>query len=193
MRGLIVISYFLFTLVFSLLTFILWARIALRYLRISPLHPVSQAINNLTNPVVLPFEHFFAHTKKKRRVNRYDWACFCILILVELLKFTSIAALFINQNLSWGFIPLYTLADLIVEPCNLLFYALIIRMVMSFVNPRWHHPVADVIRALTDPLLHLGHRIIPNISGFDFSPYLMLVLLKIITIYIDASLPLHLI
>ena len=68
------------------------------------------------------------------------------------------------------FILLYVLADLIIQPCNLLFYAIIIRVIMSYANPGWQHPLADFLRLLTEPLLILGRKIIPDISGFDFSP-----------------------
>lgn len=191
MSGLIAVGYFLFALFFSLLSFILWARIGLHYFRISSLHPISQTIARLTNPIISPINHLFGINKK--HYSRYDWPCFSILVIVELLKFIAIGALFLGAMLPWTFLPLYTLADLIVQPCNLLFYAIIIRVVMSWINPRWHHPLADLIRKVTDPSLHLGRRIIPDISGFDFSPYIMLIILKVITLFISNSLPLALI
>ena len=191
MSGLLAVGYFLFASFFSLISFILWARIALRYFRISALHPVSQSINALTNPIIMPLAHMFSTPKK--RLSRYDWPCFCVLVIVELLKFIAIGALFLGAMLPWSFVPLYTLADLILQPCNLLFYAIIIRVIMSWVNPNWHHPIADVIRSITEPLLRWARHIIPVFSGFDFSPFVIMILLKVITLYISASLPLHLI
>ena len=84
---------------------------------------------------------------------------------------------------------LYVLADLIIQPCNLLFYAILIRVIMSYVNPKWQHPATDFLRIITEPLLILGRKIIPDISGFDFSPIIMMIILKIITLFIGASLP----
>lgn len=191
MSGLVAVGYFLFALFFSLLSFILWTRIALRYYRVSPLHPISQGINKLSNPIILPLAHRFKTHKKPP--SRYDWPCFSILVMVELLKFIAIGSLFLGAMLPWSFLPLYTLADLIVQPCQLLFYAVIIRVIMSWVNPHWQHPMADVIKRVTDPLLHFGHRLIPDIGGFDFSPFIILILLKMVTLFISASLPLHLI
>ncbi len=191
MSGLLAVGYFLFALFFSLLSFVLWARIALRYVRINKLHPVNIGINKLTNPIIMPLAHRFS--TNKTHISRYDWPCFCVLVLVELLKFIAIGSLFLGAMLPWSFLPLYTLADLIVQPCNLLFYAIIIRVIMSWVNPSWHHPAADVLRLVTEPLLRLGRHIIPDISGFDFAPFVILILLKIVTLFISASLPLHLI
>ncbi len=192
MSGIIAVGYFLFALFFSLLSFVLWTRIALRYFRVSTLHPVSQSINKVTNPIIMPLNHMIK-TPTKARLSRYDWPCFCALVLVEILKFLAIGALFLGAMLPLSFIPLYTLADLIVEPLNLLFYAIIIRVIMGFINPSWHHPIADLLRLVTEPVLRLARQFIPDIAGLDFSPYIVLVLIKVITLYISASLPVHLI
>ncbi len=191
MSGLITVGYFLFNLCFSFISFVLWVRITLRYFRISNLHPISQGVHQLTNPIVMPLNNLFKTNKK--RLSRYDLGCFCILIFAELLKFEIINLLFLGHRLPWQLIPLYAVADLIVQPCNLLFYAILIRVIMSWVNPQWHHPAADLLRIVTEPLLRLGRRIIPDISGFDFSPYLMLVILEVITLFIGSLLPYHLI
>ena len=46
-----------------------------------------------------------------------------------------------------------------------LFYMILIRVIMSFVNPHWQGPLADFLRLLTEPLLKLGRRVVPDISG----------------------------
>ena len=60
---------------------------------------------------------------------------------------------------------------------------------MSYANPGWRHPIADFLRVLTEPLFILGRRLVPDISGFDFSPFVVMVILKIISLFINASLP----
>jgi YggT family protein len=190
MSGLLTVGYFLFSLLFGLLSFIFWVRIALRYIRVSALHPMSKGIQALTDPIIQPIAMILFRTKTRK--SPYDWPCFCVLVIVELLKFIILGAVFLNGMIPWSLLPLYVLADLIVQPCHLLFYAIIIRIIMSWVNPHWQHPAAEILSRITEPLLRLGHRIIPNISGFDFAPYLILVFLKIITLFITASLPMNL-
>jgi len=191
MGGLITVGYFLFTLVFSLLTFLLWARIGLRYFRVSLIQPVSYAINSLTNPVIQPIARLFPAGKKQ--LSRYDWPSFGLLVAVEFIKFIAIGMLFYGAMMPFLLLVLYVLADLIVQPCNLLFYAILIRVVMSWINPAWRHPIADVLRIITEPALRVGRRIIPEMSGFDFSPFIVMIMLKVITIFISASMPLQLI
>ena len=77
MSGFLTVGYFLVTLFFSLVLFVLWARIALRYFRISALHPVSQVINNLSNPLIQPIERLVY--PKKTTYKRYDWVSFSLI------------------------------------------------------------------------------------------------------------------
>lgn len=189
--GLLAVGYFLFSVVFSLLTFILWVRITLRYFQISVLHPINQSIHRFTDPLVRPFARIIK--PNKGRLGRYDWPCFTVLILIELIKFVIISVLFLGSKLPWNLILTYTIADLIIQPCNLLFYIVIIRVIMSWVNPYWQGAIADLIRIISEPSLSLARRITPIIASFDFSPFVVLIVLKIITLFISASLPLNLI
>ncbi len=191
MSGVVTVGYFLFSLFFSLLTFLLWARIGLRYFRVSTLQPIRYAINSLTSPVIDSISRLLPTVKNP--LSRYDWVCFSILIAVEIIKFIAIGLLFYSAMMPLLLLLLYVVADLIVQPCNLLFYAILIRVIMSWVNPQWRHPLADVLRAVTEPLLRLGRRVIPEISGFDFSPFIIMIILKIITLFISTAMPLQLI
>lgn len=187
MSGFTAVGFFLISLIFGLIIFGLWVRIALRYLRVSSLTPFSQLISSITDPVVKPFNVLFK--QKYKPGQKYDWMTFAVLIPVELIKIIILSLLVFHALIPIPFIVLYLFADLIIQPCNLLFYAVLIRVIMSYANPRWQHPMADFLRLLTEPLLILGRRIIPNISGFDFSPIVIMILLKIITLFISASLP----
>ena len=191
MSGIFAVVHFLVTLFFSLGLFVLWMRIFLRYFKISSLHPVSQAINTFTDPFVKPLENLIATAKKAPR--QYDWACFALVVIVEIIKFILLSFLLYKAMMPITYLILFVLTDLVVQPCNLLFYILLVRVIMSWVNPQWHHPLAEVMNKITNPLLALGRSIIPDISGFDFSPYIILVILKIIVLFMSASMPLRLI
>ena len=191
MSGLLTVGYFLFSLMTNLLIFVLWTRIALRYFKVSSLHPVSQMIIKLTAPILTPCNKLFSLLNVN--IIRYDWPCFLLIILVELIKFFVIGLLFLKVMLAWPLICAFTAAELVVEPCNLLFYALIIRVIMSWVSPGWQHPIAYLALLVTEPLLASLRRRLPTMSGFDFSPLVAIIILKVITLFITASLPLQLI
>lgn len=190
MSGITAVGFFLFSTFFSFVIFSLWLRIALRYFKVSSLNPLSQMIYSMTNPIVNPVNQILK-LKHQPKV-RYDWVAFGVLVAVECIKIICLSLLVFHTIVPFGIIIVYVAADLIVQPCDLMFYAILIRVVMSYANPGWQHPLADILRLLTEPLYNLGRRIIPNVSGFDFSPFVMSIILKIISLFITYSLPLRL-
>lgn len=191
MSGFIAVGHFLVSLLFSLVLLLLWARMFLRFCKISPLHSIYKMVKTFTDPLVKPLEGLF--TSKKTKPSRYDWPCFIVIVIAEIIKFTLLSFLLYKVMMPLSYLILFVFADLIVQPCNLLFYIILIRVIMSWVNPSWHHPVVDVMKKITDPLLAFGRSLIPDISGFDFSPFIILILLKVITLFMSASLPIRLI
>lgn len=191
MAGLLAVGYFLFSVLFNIVIFVLWVRLVLRYFRVSVLHPMHQLILRFTDPVVLPFQWMIKKVPGSRQP--YDWPCLIVLVLTELLKFTLVSFIFARGLLPWEYIPVYACADLIIQPCDLLFYAIVIRVIMSWVNPHWQHPIADIIRLITEPALRLARRLLPDMMGLDFSPLLVIFVVKAITIFIRVSLPLNLV
>ncbi|MGL5741063.1 MAG: YggT family protein [Legionella sp.] len=187
MAGITAVLFFIVSVFFSLTLFSLWIRIALRYLRVSALHPVSQFILKITNPMVNPILTLSRQHYKPGQ--RYDFPALIAMVLVEVLKIICISLLGFHAIIPIGYLILYVIADLIIQPCDILFFAILIRIIMSFVNPEWKGPIADFLRLLTDPLLKLGRRYIPEIAGFDLSPFIIMMLLKMITLFISASLP----
>ncbi|RUR19265.1 YggT family protein [Legionella sp. km535] len=191
MSGFTAVGIFLTSLFFGLVILTLWLRIALRYFKVSALSPLSQVVLSVTDPVIRPIQTLFKLTYQPGQ--KYDWMAFIILIIVEFLKITILSLLAFHTLIPIGYLLLYIAADLIIQPCDLLFYAILIRVIMSYVKPGWQHPVADFLRLLTEPLLILGRKIVPDISGFDFSPFIIMIILKVITLFISASLPWRLI
>lgn len=191
MAGLLSVGNFLVTLFFSLILFILWTRMILRYFRVSALHPVSQAISRFTEPA-MGFIEKHVYSKSSRR-SRYDWVCLGFIVIVEFIKFLLLGWLIYKITLPVALLLLLVVGDLIVQPCNLLFYALLIRVILSWVNPQWsNHPAAGILILVTEPAIRLGRKIIPDISGFDFGPFIIMIILKVITLFISASMPVSL-
>lgn len=189
MSGLYSVIYFLVSVSFAFVLFILWSRILVRLNRISVLTPVSQMIYHFTNPLVKPFSNLINPQKVKS--IHYDWACLATIIVVEFIKFILISLLLYGALMPMGYLLLFVFADLIMQPCNLLFYLILARVIMSWVNPSWQDitPLGNIVKKITEPLLDFGRYLTPNISGFDFSPLVILVILKAITIFMSASLP----
>ena len=63
--------------------------------------------------------------------------------------------------------------------------AVIIRVVLSWLNPDPFNPAVALIERLTDPIMRPAQRLVPPISGVDLSPMVViigLVLLQMLVI-----------
>ncbi len=192
MSGLHSVGYFLVSTLFGLAIFILWLRIGLVYFRISALHSIGQAVYRLTDPFILPFSKLLQI--RMTRQQRYDWLSLSIVIVLVSMKYLLASMIYLDSSgLNGWLIAVCTAVDLIVQPCNILFYALLIRVIMSWVNPHWQHPLNALLFMITEPMLSWIRRYIPPVAGFDFSPLAMIMALKIITLFVTASLPFQLV
>ena len=191
MGGVYAAGYFLFSLCFGVITFILWIRLALRFFHISTLNHVSQVVYQCTEPVVAPVRQLLS--RLNLRQGRYDWACLSVLVVVEVLKFILIAGLFFRGKFPWFLLVSYPIADMIIQSANILMYAILIRVIVSWFNPTWRHPMGDLLIIITEPTLSWIRRYIPDIAGLDFSPFIAFIVIKAVTVFISASMPFHLI
>jgi len=184
-------GYFVFSLFFSFITFVLWVRFALRYFRVSALHPVARVFYQLSDPVLLPMARIMRIPNTRQ--SRYDWTCFIALVIVEIIKFLLTDWMFFANHIPAIWLILYPIADLIVHPLSLLFYAILIRVVMSWINPAWRNPFSELLVIFTEPLLSPIRQRLPYLAGIDFSPFIVLVAIKMITVFISVSMPMHLV
>lgn len=57
---------------------------------------------------------------------------------------------------------------------TLLLWVVIIRALISWVNPDPYNPIVQFLRKITDPLLDPIQRIVPAAGGMDFSPLILI-------------------
>ena len=98
----------------------------------------------------------------------------------------------LKKLLPISYLVFYTAVDLIVEPCNILFYAIILRALMSWFNPHWQNPFASLLIDITEPILRTIRRVLPNLGMVDFSPLVAIILLKVIELLFLGLLPFRL-
>ncbi|MFA5731110.1 MAG: YggT family protein [Acidithiobacillus sp.] len=63
---------------------------------------------------------------------------------------------------------------------TLLFWAILIRAILSWVQPDPRNPVIQFLDRLTGPILYPLQRIIPPIGGFDLSPLAALLIIEVL-------------
>lgn len=74
------------------------------------------------------------------------------------------------------------LVEGLVIAIDIFFFAILISVITQLLVPHLYHPVIQVTRGLSEPLLKPIRRAVPPMSGFDLSPLLAVMGLKIIEI-----------
>jgi len=69
---------------------------------------------------------------------------------------------------------LIALADVLNILLTVYMWIIVIRAVISWVNPDPHNPIVNFLYRATEPVLGYVRRVIPPISGIDLSPILVL-------------------
>ena len=188
MSGMSAVSYFLFSIGFSFILFVLWARFALIFFRVNAFSPLSQTIFRLTNPILLPI--YFCLSRLIRQKSRYDWSCLVGIFIIELIKYALMGPFFMHTVLPAILIFMLSVVSMVVDPCGFLFYAILARVILSWVSPTTGSPFIELIYAITEPMLYRIRRALPSTGGLDFSPLIAMVLLKIVTLFLTTTFPL---
>lgn len=167
---------FLIHTVFDLYIFIVCLRLVLQYMGVDFYNPFCQTIIKLTQmPINLVRPIFPVWTK-------IDTAVLFLLFILELIKFILLIWLQSGDVPNIFGLIVISVADIGDQIINVFFYALILVIILSWVHPNVRNPIVEVLLRLTMPALSLVRRVVPTIAGLDFSPIIVMVLLKLLEI-----------
>jgi YggT family protein len=126
-------------------------------------NPISQFVVKLTTPVLRPLRNVIPG------YGGMDIASLVLAWVLKSLELITLALLLgLNRNLLGAFgwaIP--ALVGLII---SIFLFAILIRVILSWVNPDPYNPAVDLLTRITDPILRPAQRLIPPIGGIDLSP-----------------------
>jgi YggT family protein len=72
-------------------------------------------------------------------------------------------------------------AELLNQLINIFFYAVIALTILSWISPLVHSPLIEILVRICEPLIKPIRGFLPSISGLDFSPLILIVSLKLLT------------
>ncbi len=176
------VTLFLMNIFFSFCIFVVLLRIMLQCLRANANNPICQMVAKITNPVVLPLRKIIP------RVNFIDLSSVVVLIALEILKFTLLPWVQ-GIHIGFGFILLMSFTDILLQIVDVIFYAIIIRVILSWINSPNTMYLAEIVFMLTEPLLGRIRRFLPAMGGMDLSPLVAFICLQVINIVILSYLP----
>ncbi len=146
----------------------------------APWHnPICQFVVRMTEPVIKPFR------KVLPGIGGFDLAIIALAMILEgvqaylvfLIKFGTMINLLGALVLVVGYLG--------IKLVNIFFYATIIGAIMSwFPALQYSNPLGAIIHLITEPLLRQARRFIPIISGFDFSPLVIIIVLLLVNVLV---------
>ena len=72
---------------------------------------------------------------------------------------------------------------------NMYMWVVIVRVLISWINPDPYNPIVQFLRAVTDPAIEAVRRFVPNFlwsTGLDFTPLILIVLLQVLMEFLKA-------
>jgi YggT family protein len=172
---------FLVQSLFGLYILAVMLRLLLQMVRASFYNPLSQFLVKVTNPAVVPLRRIIPG------IAGFDVASVLLLLALQLLQLVLIA-LMLDQNLNIAGLAVLAIAKLIALLINVFFFSILIQVILSWVRPGDYSPVSTLIYSLNEPLLGRARRLLPSMGGFDLSPILVMIGLRLLSILLVAPL-----
>lgn len=170
---------FLITTAFGLYILIVMLRFVLQVVRADFYNPVSQFIVKATNPVLRPLRRYVPGA------GAIDLASVLVMIVLKYVEL-SLTAWVVGHSPHFAGLLMLAVAQLLSLLVNVFFFAIIVQVILSWVNPGNYNPVIALVYSLTEPLLGPARRIIPPMGGLDLSPIVVIVALKLVDLLFIA-------
>ena len=77
---------------------------------------------------------------------------------------------------------------IITSLLNVYMWVVIIRVLISWINPDPYNPIVQFLRSVTDPAIEGLRRVLPNFlwsTGLDFTPLVLILLLQVLMLFLD--------
>lgn len=171
---------FLIGSLFDIYLFILGLRLLLVWVHADYFNPISQFVINLSQFLIKPLRKIIPN------IGPLETSTLFVMIALEILKYFLLLNLMTGMPNFSGLLIL-SLADGLKLFLNILFYAIIAQVILSWLQPGFS-PISRVLNQLTAPLIRPFQRLIPNVSGFDLSPIPALLLLQLLMIMMISPL-----
>lgn len=170
---------FLINTVFGLYILIVMLRFLLQLVRGDFYNPVSQFLVKATSPALVPLRRVIPG------LFGIDFAAVFLLLVLQIMQLVLVGLV-----KGYAFQPLglvvMSIAELASLTLNIFFFSILIQVILSWVNPGAYNPVTALVYGLNEPLLRPARRLIPPVSGFDFSPLVVGVALKLVEMTLIA-------
>ncbi|MDD1620243.1 MAG: YggT family protein [Methylococcaceae bacterium] len=163
---------FLIDTLFSLYILAVMLRFLLQWIRADFYNPVSQFLVKITHPPLKIMRRFIP------AIGRVDSSSLLLALILQMIANFSILAL---KGLSIGVVALALLSftDLLKMLLDIFVYAIFAAALLSWFAAGSYSAVSSILYSLTEPMLSICRKMLPDMGGIDLSPLVALVLLQL--------------
>jgi len=145
-------------------------RFLLQWVRADFYNPISQFLVTVTNPPLVFLRKFIPG------FFGVDLASIILLIVLAMIKIYLIYAISgLTPHVSGALV--LAVGEMTQLGVYVFIFTMLIRVVLSWIQPGGYNPVLVLINQLTEPLMAPARRIIPPFGGLDISPILVFIFL----------------
>ncbi len=163
---------FLIDTLFSLYILAVLLRFLLQWCGADFYNPISQFLVKVTHPPLRILRRFVPS------IGKIDTSSLVLVLALQMLADFSILLLK-GVTINIGALTILSITQLISLLINVFIFAVFARAILSWVNPGTFNAAASILATLTEPLLDLCRKVIPDLGGIDLSPLAALLLLQL--------------
>ncbi len=163
---------FLIDTLFSLYILAVVLRFLFQWTRADFYNPISQFLVKITHPPLKALRRLVPS------VGKIDTSSIVLALLLQMIANFSILALK-GVMVSIGALVILSFTELANLVINVFVFAVFARAILSWFDPGNYNPASSLLQSLTEPLLGLCRRVLPDLGGIDLSPLVALVFLQL--------------
>ena len=164
---------FLVETVFNLYVLAVMLRFLLQWVNADFYNPISQFLVRITHPPLRLLRRAIPS------IGHIDTASVVFMLALQMLLGFLIFSLK-GMSVSPVALFVWALVEIFSLLINVFVFAILIRVILSWVNPASYNAAVMLVNNLTDPMLQVVRNIIPAIGGIDLSPLVVLIALQLI-------------
>ncbi len=147
-------------LLFTILELLVFARVMLSWLPISPWNPIARWLRRIVDPILAPFR------KVLPSFSGIDFSPLLALAVIYVLQ-QVVDSLLVAGTVSPGYAVFSVVRQVVLGIVIFFCIVLFVRLLFSFFHADPWHPIVLMVRRLTDPLVHPFAAVVPRGAAID--------------------------
>ncbi len=163
---------FIIDTVVSLYILAVMLRFLLQWANADFYNPISQFLVKITHPPIKLLRRYIPS------VGKIDTASLVLALIIQMLS-DFIILMLKGMAVSVGALTILSISQLLTLLINVFIFAIFARAILSLLSQGTYNSATTVLYSLTEPLLKICRKMVPELGGIDLSPLIALVALQL--------------